>query len=396
VSREEKKAACRYNLIDSVVALNGALIVNAAILVVAATVFFRRGIVVTEIQQAHLLLAPLLGTALASGAFAIALLCAGQSSTLTGTLAGQIVMEGFINVRVQPWLRRFITRLMAVVPAVATIVWAGEAATYQLLLLSQVILSMQLPFAVIPLVQFTNDRRRMGDFANPRWLKCLSWSVVLLIVALNVWLVQSTVNGWLANVPQHRDLLLMILIPSMAALALLLGWVSFQPLFAGRLRRARLDFQLPPTAEADIPALAYRKILVPLDHSDRDPIAISHAAGLAKIHGGTVHVLHVEEGVTSSVYGEASSTGEVESFQGYFDAIRHRLDREGVPSELHVRHGLRPRNAIIAWARAEQPDLIVMGAHGHRLLGDLVLGATINAVRHELDIPILIVRKGRQ
>ena len=195
VSDEEKRTACRFNLIDSVIALNGALFVNAAILVLAAAVFFKRGIEVTQIQQAHLLLAPLLGTTLAGVLFAIALLAAGQSSTLTGTMAGQIVMEGFLNFRMRPWLRRFITRMVAIIPAAATIWLAGEEGTYRLLILSQVILSMQLPFAVIPLVHFTNDRRRMGAFANPGWLKLLAWSVATIIVALNMRLIWVTLSS---------------------------------------------------------------------------------------------------------------------------------------------------------------------------------------------------------
>ena len=170
-TKPDKRTACRYNLIDSVVALNGALLVNAAILVLAAAVFFKRGIVVTEIQQAHLLLVPLLGTSLAGVMFAVALLCSGQSSTLTGTLAGQIVMEGFLNFRMRPWLRRLITRALAIIPAALTIYFAGDKATFGLLMLSQVILSMQLPFAIIPLIHFTSDRARMGAFANAAWVQ---------------------------------------------------------------------------------------------------------------------------------------------------------------------------------------------------------------------------------
>src|SRR5262249_9793476 len=143
---EEKRVACRFNLLDSFVALNGALIVNAAILILAAAVFFKSGIAVTQVEQAHKLLEPLLGTTLASILFAIALLSSGQSSTLTGTFAGQIVMEGFLNLRVRPWLRRLITRTLAIVPAVLTIYYVGDNGTFQLLLFSQVILSMQLPF----------------------------------------------------------------------------------------------------------------------------------------------------------------------------------------------------------------------------------------------------------
>src|SRR5437763_1425187 len=161
-----KRTACRFNLIDSVVALNGALLVNAAILVMSAAVFFKRGLVVTDIKDAHLLLAPLMGTSMAGVMFAIALLCSGQSSTLTGTMAGQVVMEGFLNFRMRPWLRRLVTRMMAVIPAACTIIWSGDRGTYQLLIFSQVVLNLQLPFAVIPLIQFTSDRKRMGSFAN--------------------------------------------------------------------------------------------------------------------------------------------------------------------------------------------------------------------------------------
>src|SRR5207245_9127697 len=187
LSEAARRMACRYNFVDSVIALNGALLVNAAILVVAGAVFFKHHIVVTEIQQAYLLLAPLLGTSAASLVLAIALLCSGQSSTLTGTLAGQIVMEGFLNFRMRPWLRRLVTRSLAIIPAAFTIYFAGDGSTYHLLLLSQVILSMQLPFAVIPLIHFTSDRRRMGDFANQLWVTILAWITAAIIVSLNVW-----------------------------------------------------------------------------------------------------------------------------------------------------------------------------------------------------------------
>jgi len=210
-SQMAKRIACRYNFIDSLVALNGALLVNAAILVVAGTVFFKRGIVVTEIQQAYMLLTPLLGYSAASIAFAIALLCSGQSSTLTGTLAGQIVMEGFLNFRMRPWLRRLVTRSLAIIPAALTIYFAGDASTYHLLLLSQVILSMQLPFAVIPLIHFTSDRRRMGDFANRLWVTILAWITAAIIVSLNVWLVAQAVAGWLEVAGRYRPFVILLL-----------------------------------------------------------------------------------------------------------------------------------------------------------------------------------------
>ena len=199
----QKAEACRFNLIDSVIALNGALIVNAAILVLAAAVFFTHGIAVTQIDQAFQLLTPMMGTALASGLFAIALLASGLSSTLTGTFAGQIVMEGFLDLRMRPWLRRLVTRTVAIVPAALTIWWMGEKGTYSLLILSQVILSMQLPFAVIPLIRFTNDKTRMGEFANRGWVRTLAWSRgrVLIVVAECVADLGIELGPWMLAAP---------------------------------------------------------------------------------------------------------------------------------------------------------------------------------------------------
>ncbi len=195
-SFKEIRSALRYNLIDTVIALNLAFFINAAILIMAAAVFFERGKVVTEIQQAYYTLTPLLGTTLSSTAFGIALLASGQASTITGTMAGQVVMEGFLNMKVKPWLRRLITRSLAIIPAVIVIalqtgngVDAQNHAIYSLLLLSQVVLSVQLSFATIPLVLFTSKKTLMGDFANPFWLKALAWAVVAAIAGLNAYLI---------------------------------------------------------------------------------------------------------------------------------------------------------------------------------------------------------------
>jgi manganese transport protein len=194
-----KWQAIKYATIDSTAALSLAFFVNAAIMVVAAAVFHRAGRYdVADIRDAYLLLSPLLGMAGASTLFALALLASGQASTLTATLAGQIVMEGFIHLRLPAWLRRLVTRLLALIPALITIVWFGEGSTGSLLVLSQVVLSLQLSFAVFPLVIFTSDRTRMGAFVNPKWLTGLSWAVALVIASLNVWLLVQTVGGWLA------------------------------------------------------------------------------------------------------------------------------------------------------------------------------------------------------
>ncbi len=184
-SPEGRREAIRFSTIDSTVALGLAMFVNAAILVVSSAAFHGSTHQVAEIQDAHKLLAPVLSVALASPLFALALIAAGQNSTLTGTLAGQIVMEGFLQVRMRPAVRRLITRLVAIVPAVIAAALYGQSGTARLLVLSQVILSLQLPFAVIPLVLFTSDRRKMGEFASPRWLQTLAWAVSVVIVLLN-------------------------------------------------------------------------------------------------------------------------------------------------------------------------------------------------------------------
>jgi manganese transport protein len=194
VSRSEADlaSAAKFNLLDSALALNMAFLVNAAILVMSAAVFHRHGVEVRELSQAHATLAPLVGTSLSSTLFAVALIGAGQSSTLTGTLAGQIVMEGFLRIHLRPWLRRLITRSLAIIPAVVVIALQGEEGVYRLLILSQVILSFQLPFAMVPLVHFTSSKEKMGRFANPAWLKWLAWSVAGIIISLNVALLALT------------------------------------------------------------------------------------------------------------------------------------------------------------------------------------------------------------
>ena len=223
-----KAEACKYNLLDSVVALNAAFLVNAAILVMAAADFHTRGIEVTEIQQAHSLLDGLLGSHIAPIAFAVALLAAGQSSTITGTLSGQIVMEGFLNIRMRPWLRRLLTRSIALIPAVVAIAMAGDTGLYRLLILSQVVLSLQLPFAIIPLIHFTSDAGKMGAFANRSWIKCFAWITALIIVALNLKLVFDELSGWITSSPAW---VWMTVLPPLVLLLGVLAFIVFNPLF---------------------------------------------------------------------------------------------------------------------------------------------------------------------
>jgi manganese transport protein len=196
---DEKREAVRLATVDSTIALMFALLINASILILAAATFNRSGkLDVAELDQVHSFLAPLLGSAIAPTLFGIALLCCGLNSTVTATLAGQIVMEGFIDIRLQPWLRRLITRAIAIVPAAVVTIWYGESGTAKLLILSQVVLSLQLPFAVVPLVMFTADRGKMGELVAPRWLSALAFLTAAVIILLNVKLLNDQVAAWMS------------------------------------------------------------------------------------------------------------------------------------------------------------------------------------------------------
>ena len=221
-----KAEAIRFNVVDTVLALTVAFFINASILTLSASTFFGTGEIVTELRQAHQLLAPALGTALASTVFAIGLLAAGQSSTITGTLAGQVVMEGFLHVRMSPVKRRLLTRALAIVPAMVVLLQVGDAGVLPLLVLSQVVLSLQLPFAIVPLIRFTSSRRIMGGFASPAWLRLVAGAAALLIIGLNIWLVLQVAapDGELAGARA-------IFVGTAALLcSALLAWISFAPL----------------------------------------------------------------------------------------------------------------------------------------------------------------------
>jgi manganese transport protein len=391
-SRKEKGEACRFNFIDSVLALNGALLVNAAILILAGAVFFRNHIVVTEIQQAHLFLTPLLGTTMASVLFGLALICSGQSSTLTGTMAGQIVMEGFLHFRMRPWLRRMVTRCLAVVPAALTIAYAGDAASFQLLLLSQVILNIQLPFAVIPLVQFTNDKERMGEFANHFWVKVLAWAATIVILTLNIGLAWQQTAEWMAGGSLFAAIGAVVCAGFLLAL---LGTMLFWPLVKKHRRRPEppVAVAMEPYESLSVEPRHYRRILVPLDHSKADRDAIANALSLASAHHAEIILLHVEEGVTSQLFGSMASTAEEQEGLGYLEGVAQKLRASGVDVDTLVRHGKRPAEEIAKVANELAPDLLVLAAHGHRGWKDLVFGTTINSVRHKTRVPLLIVRQ---
>jgi manganese transport protein len=287
-----------------------------------------------------------------------------------------------------------ITRSLAVIPAAITIWVAGEKSTYQLLILSQVILSLQLPFAVIPLIHFTSDRERMGEFANRGWVRILAWTTATVIVGLNLRLAAITLSDWLSAAGAWKTVVWLVTIPFAITLLLLLLWVTVEPWASRRRGRRERAVVLPEPDAGEEPV--YQRILVPLDHSELDRLALGHAAAMAKLYGARLYLLHVEEGVTSQVYGREASTAEVEAGTEYLDRIAQVLRNQGIAVETSIFHSSSPTKVIVAYARKMVPDLVIMGAHGHGGIKDLIFGNTINPVRHALDVPMLVVRAGKK
>jgi len=255
---------------------------------------------------------------------------------------------------------------------------------------------MQLPFAIVPLIHFTSDRARMGPFANAAWVRWLAWITAAVVIGLNTWLAYDSIEGWMDGAGAWRGLVGVIAISVSAALVFLLLWVTFEPLLSGRKRgRAALEFPATEGAAAAAVAPVYHRILVPLDHTRLDLLAISHAAAMAKLYGAKLYLLHVEEGVTSQIYGGDASTAEVEAGQAYLDRIAQSLQDQGIAVETTILHSTSPGKEIVRFAREMQPDLLIMGAHGHGGLKDLIFGTTISPVRHNLNIPMLVVRPGK-
>ncbi|MFI5264753.1 MAG: Nramp family divalent metal transporter, partial [Candidatus Kapaibacterium sp.] len=377
-SPDGKRDAAKYNFLDSFLALNAAFFINAAILIMAGAVFFSRGTVVTEIQQAHELLSPLLGTKMAGIFFAVALLASGQSSTITGTLAGQIVMEGFLHLRINPAIRRLITRSLAIIPAALVIGFFGEGSTLSLLILSQVVLSMQLAFAVIPLVHFTSEKKLMGEFANKLWVKILAWITAAIVLALNIkLLVEQETDAMFSSLSMEKTIGF-IALPVLIAVGLLLLYILFKPFFV-RERKKAVEFAVPQfTSIAE--DVKYTRVGVAIDGGKKDKRIIEQALSLCADDGSLVliHIVSSAPGffLRDKTRDAASRAGEVylaklkeELFMLLRKEIKPVIGFGSVPKEL------------IRLAEEEHIDLLVMGSHGHRGLKDLIFGATVSPVR---------------
>jgi manganese transport protein len=393
-----KRLAVKYNFFDSLLALNGAFFVNAAILILSVSTFYSLGKEVTTLQQAHELLGTV-WTKMAGVLFAVALLASGQSSTLTGTLAGQVVMEGFIRIRLRPWVRRLITRSVAIVPALLVILIAsGEAGwdphridehLLDLLVLSQVILSMQLPFAIIPLVRVTNQERHMGEFANRGWLKLLAWGCAVIVIVLNAVLIYQTLEKW-ATASGYPLLIYGTLGPLVLGLAVFLGWVTWRPLAGGREER-----RLLPASAPGLEPPQYRRIGVGVELEGRDDAVLEQAAALARSHGAQLIALHVVEGAGADYYGSATDDRESRLDRERMTELEEHLRQTGLDARGILGYGV-PSDELVRLVQEQQIELLVLGGHGHRFLADMALGQTVAPLLHRLKIPVLVVPGRRE
>lgn len=387
IERTEKgiKQAIKFNRVDSAIALNIAFLVNTAILVLAATVFFKTGnSQVAELREAHKLLPGFLGNA-APVLFAVALIAAGQSSTVTGTLAGQIVMEGYLKLRISPWIRRLVTRLIAIIPALIVIIIYGDDKVDSLLILSQVILSVQLGFAVIPLIHFVSDKSKMGKFVINTPTRLLAWLIAVVLVYLNFKMLASQVLPLFQGNNIFEQVIIII---SGLFFSGLLLYIIAEPV----IRKTKLlgSIQIHPEMQNisfDIPQ--YHKIAVALDFSENDKKLISYAIGQG--NPNTEYILvHVVESVSARLWGSQSFDYETRRDQKQLNHYVNQLKEKGF-NAIGLLGFKNPAKEIVRLVKESNADMLIVGVHGHRGVKDLIYGQTVNSVRHDLKIPVLMV-----
>ena len=385
------KQALKYNLIDSTIALNLAFFVNAAILILAAATFYKNGMFhVAEIQDAYKFMQPMLGTKWAPILFAVALIAAGQSSTVTGTLAGQIVMEGYLNLRIQPWVRRIITRSIAIVPALIVITIFGDGVTGKLLILSQVILSLQLGFAIIPLIHFVSDKTKMKGFHISKTTQIVSWSVASIIILLNIKLVFDEIKGWLET-SENPIVLWLTVVPLAIGFLILLLYIVLKPFIAKP--KVAIHNHSPHSLKLQFSKIGTynkKRIAVSVDFSSADEVAINHAFELGGIEAKYT-LIHVVETVGAMLYGK-----NIEDHETLIDAkllkeYKEMLSEKGFKVKTKLGFG-KPNKVIPEIINNGKFDVLVMGTHGHTGFKDLVFGTTVDKLRHKISIPLFIVK----
>jgi manganese transport protein len=386
----EIKKAIKYNLIDSTIALNVAFLINAALLILAAATFYKVGMhQVSDLQEAHHLLQPILGSKFAPMLFAIALIAAGQSSTITGTLAGQIVMEGHINLRVQPWVRRIITRMLAVLPALFVLIYYGESKATEMLIGSQVILSLQLGFAVIPLIRYVSSKTTMNSFAISLKTKITAWICAAIIVTLNLKMVSEQFISMYTQSTVNPIVFYIILLPLAISILVLLVYITFVPFKTIDTTADEKGMHDRTNELALIVKMPYKKIAIAVDFSNMDDKAVSHALAQGGANA-TYTLIHVVETVGALVFGNDVDDKETQEDLAHINAYIAQLKASGYTVDYKLSFG-SPKKAIPIAVNELQCDLLVMAVHGHDTFMDLILGTTVETVRHKIQIPLLIV-----
>lgn len=382
------RAAIKYNLWDSVIALNLAFLVNAAILILAATVFFKSGNTnIAELEDAHKLLSPLLGTKWASILFAVALIAAGQSSTVTGTLSGQIVMEGYLKLRINPALRRMITRMLAIIPAVIVILVSGEGKVGQLLIFSQVILSMQLAFAIIPLIHFVSNKKKMGKFALNTKTKIIAWLIAALVAVLNFKLVFDEASEWMLN--SHKWWVILLLVLAVSGFIGLLIVTVVYPL-TGRGKEVSSDLHDPISKLPETNAPDFKIVALSLDFSPFDTKVFQYGLKMASPETKFI-LIHITESAPPQLMDEVADDYETRKDKLKLEQYLQMVKEKGFEAEAVT--GFRNRNSEIARIVKESgADLLILGSHGHRGFKDFIFGETVNRVRHLVRIPVLVAQ----
>lgn len=386
-SEKGMKRAIKYNLIDTAIALNMAFFVNAAILVLSATAFYNNGYFeVAEIEDAHYLLHSIFGS-LAPKLFAIALIAAGLSSTITGTLAGQIVMEGYLNLKMKLWVRRLITRSLAMIPAIIGIVYFGNHALSQLLILSQVVLSVQLAFAIIPLIRICGNKNIMKKFVMSKLTKFLAWVCAGIIVILNLKLVFSELESFFTQVPIFVYIVAIFIVLS---LLILLLYISFSPL------PKQFDDSFMQNNEVvdtlgDIKIDFYNKIIVALEFNHNDINILRCALNQGGKNSKYV-LVHIVESAATNYHGEDVNDQEYIGDSKNLKRYMSYLEKKGYDVAYEIRYGKISSNLIDVIVN-EKADLLIMGNHGHSGIGRIIFGSTASKIKSKINIPVLIAPK---
>ncbi len=385
-SDEGIKKALKYNRIDTTIALNAAFLVNAAILILAASVFYKSGNTgVAEIKDAYRLLPSFLGDT-APILFALALIAAGQSSTVTGTLAGQIIMEGYLNLRISPILRRLITRMLAIIPAFFVILIYGEDDVDSLLIFSQVILSFQLAYAIIPLIHFVSDKKKMGKFVIPPITQLAAWAIAVLLIFLNIKMVINELKDIVTydSIPSQVIIFTIILF-----FIGLLIYIVIHPYLNKRQTEKSILLHKEAEPKININKPVFNVIAVALDFSGNDEKILSYA--IAQGNENTeFKLIHIVESASAKMFGTISDDYETRKDKEQLDNYVNQLKQKGlnVSGEL----GYRRRVAeIVRITNEVKADILIVGSHGHKGIKDFIFGSTIDSVRHKLKIPVLVV-----